>query len=248
MPPRTSPAVRGGVGRAMDHLSDSWPAWPMAATDSTEALFAPERGFGSAGGIPTGYVMCWIVGAAAGAALGAYGFGGPLALVWGGLLGAVLAYAVTAAVVVTAKRRVHGPVNDADPDMLVTVLRLLEVRADVLSLTDLDGGTQIRKTIRELLWRITDPNASDADYRRIRYQAHLLAAAIGDAHRAQIVLETVASAGNSPVVHVDTRTDQLNRSSAAAVERLQAHTAAMGEVTEQIRTLRRQTNLAGKPV
>ena len=208
------------------------------------ALFAPDRGFGSAGDTPTGHLACWIAGAVAGAAAGGYGVGGPLALVWGGLLGAVLAYGVTAAVVLTAKRHVHGPVNAADPDLLATVLRLLEVRGDVLSLADLTGGIEIRATIRELLWQVTDPDTTDAEYHNIRYQAQVLAAAVGDARRAQMVLQTVASSGDTASVGVPAggRADRLTRSAAAAIGRLQAHTAAMGEVTDQLRALQRPTN------
>ena len=112
--------------------------------------------------------------------------------------------------------------------MLATVLRLLEVRGEVLSLADLDGGMEIRATIRELLWRVTDTDTSNAHYQKIRYQAHVLAAAVGDARRAQMVLEAVASTGEAPAVHIDTGNDRLTGSAAAAVERLQAHTAAHG--------------------
>ena len=244
------PVHRGRVELSEVELTGLWITSPTRTfvgrwwrKAQLRALFAPERGFGSAGDIPTGALVCWVVGAVAGAAAGAYGIGGFLALVWGGLLGAVLAFGLTSVTVLTAKRHVHGPVNAADPEMLATVLRLLEVRGDVLSLADLDGGTEIRATVRELLWQVTDPDTSDADYRKIRYQAQVLAAAVGDARRAQMVLEAVASAGDTPAVHVDTRNDRLTRSAADAVERLQAHTAAMDEVTEQIRTLRRQAQL-----
>ena len=116
------PVHRGRVELSEVELTGLWITSPTRTLvgrwwrkAQLRALFATERGFGSAGDIPTGALVCWVVGAVAGAAAGAYGLGGFLALVWGGLLGAVLAVGLTSATVLTAKRHVHGPINEGRP-------------------------------------------------------------------------------------------------------------------------------------
>ncbi len=222
----TSP-TRTGLGR-----------WLRKA--QLRALFAPERGFGSAGNHPTGQVWCAFAGAAAGAAAGGYGLGGPLALVWGALVGAVVGVGLCMVAVVVGKRRVHGPVNTDDPDLLDTVLRLLQVRVGALALADFDGGCDTRRAVREMLWHITDPATTDEEYRRLRYQASILADAVEQANRAQIVLDTVTAVDDLAWARAQTRTERVTDTADEAVRRLQAHTTAMTEVADQIRTIRRR--------
>lgn len=243
-----APSDRGEVHLTDVALSGLWITSPtrtwwgrLLRRAQLRALFAPERGFGSAGTWPTGTVLCVVVGGTVGAAAGAYGVGGPLALIWGGLLGALLGFAVFAGLVMIGKHRVHGPVNTDDPDVLETVVRLLEIRCDAGDLADLGGDAEIPRTIREILWQITDPCLLDEQYRKLRYQASILGAAVQDARRAQMALDTVTAVDVPYTGSLPTPADHLAQSAADAAGRLQAHTRGLEEVAEQIRTVRRRT-------
>ncbi len=243
-----APAGRGRVHLADVELSGLWITSPtrtwwgrLLRRAQLRALFAPERGFGSAGAMPTGAVLCVLGGGVTGAAAGAYGVGGPLALIWGGLLGALLGFAVFAGLVLAGKRRVHGPVNAEDPDMLETVVRLLEIRSDAGNLTDPGEDAETERTVRAILWQITDPNLPDDQYRKLRYQAYILGAAVQDDRRAQMVLDTVTAVDLPSAGRRLTPADHLAENAADAAARFQAHTRGLQDVAEHIRTVRRRT-------
>jgi hypothetical protein len=66
-------------------------------------------------------------------------------------------------------------VNADALDMLETVIRLIEVRRRAAALADLGGGAETRPAVGDILRQITDPAATDEEYRRCQYHAHILA-------------------------------------------------------------------------
>lgn len=242
-----APAGQDRVHLADVQLSGLWITSPtttwwgrLLRRAQLRALFAPDRGFGSAGAMPTGAVLCVLGGGITGAAAGPYDIGGPLALIWGALLGALLGFTVFSGLVMAGKRRVHGPVNADDQDMLGTVLRLLEIRCDAMNLIDLGEIAETERMVRAILWQITDPNLADDQYRKLRYQTYILGAAIQDDRRAQMVLDTVTAVDVPHAGFHLTPADHLAENAADAAARLQAHTRGLQDVAEHIRTVRRQ--------
>lgn len=206
----------------------------------TRGLVAPERSFGRCGAHSVGSVAVAGVGGLLGAATGGYGIGGPLALVWGAMLGAVLGYLVRTMFAVAGRRHLRGPISGDNTDLMGTIAALHDVvvRAQ-------DGRGEKSTTIqaaaaaRTLLWTISDPAASDQRYRRLRYSAHMLRTAFSDHQEAQDALDTATAV---PGVEDRTRgsvdVEHLLDFTGSVTERLLASSRAVRDVAGQVNAAR----------
>ncbi len=124
-----------------------------------------------------------------GAAIGAYGLGGPVALVGGLVLGAVLSFVAYIGTAIIGRHHLHGPIPPADGDLLETVIALATI--DPARSPEIDP--RIGDTAHELAWQLAEPVLGDAEYHQLRYQARMLAHAYSQLRQAQDALDVATS-------------------------------------------------------
>ena len=204
-------------------------------------VFAPTVRFGdTSGNHHWGEIVAVTLCGLAGFFTGGWGIGGPLAVLYGGLIGAAAGWVAWWVFYVIARRRSIGrPVNVADAELMELVVGLAETGRRAAGLDVPDPSLDIAWTARELTYQIVDPSLTDAEFRQLRYQAEMLDHAVGQALRAQSTLHTITAVEDQPRHDVSARVVASTEQLSATTARLNAHTAAMDEIATQVRAIRR---------
>ena len=210
-----------------------WRRWTGAA------VFAQPAQVGTMGEYQWGEIVAVALCGIAGLLVCGWAVGGPVSVWMGAMAGAAAGWVMWWTFLIVARRRLLSrPVDVTDPELMSLVVQLAETgrRAADLQLpdTDLDAGW----TARQISYQLVDPQLIDEEFIRLRYQARMLDHAVGQALRAQANLDAATAA---PPIRAGASSVTLfgSNSPAATAERLTSHAAAMNEIAEQLRTIRR---------
>lgn len=194
-----------------------------------KCLFAADRSFGAWGQHPSSQILSIIASALIGAAVGAYGVGGPIALLAGLVLGSGVGLIAYIAMAWAGRRCLHGPITGDDTDLLQTIVELSAIDTTAGLPADID----VEAVAHRLASQITDSATTDTEYRRLRYQSRVLAQTCLDVQRAEAALEVVTSTRVGPAMNADAQ--RAADDADEAIETLQARAQALAQVAEQIR-------------
>lgn len=210
------------------------------------AVFATPAQVGTMGEHQWGEIVAVVLCGVAGILGGGWTVGGPVSVWMGAMAGVAAGWVMWWIVLMVARRRLLSrPVDVTDPELMSLVVQLAETRRRAAALqlpdTDLDAGW----TARQLSYQVVDPQLTDEDFIRLRYQAQMLDHAVGQVQRAEANLDAATAA--PPIrAGASSVTGSGNSSPAAtAAERLTTHAAAMNEVAEQLRSIRRSWPASG---
>ena len=200
-------------------------------------LFAPHVGVGTLGEHHWGEITAVVCGGIVGFLVGGWSIGGPLSVIYGALIGAAVGWAAWWLFLIAGRRRIVGrPVNVTDPEVMTLVVSLADTARQAGGLDFPDPSLDIDWTAKELAYQIVDQDLSDEEFVQLRYQAQMLDHAVGQALRAQSTLDTITEirTDRGTSTKVAAATDHV----AATTARLTAHAAALGEVADQVRSIR----------
>ena len=204
------------------------------------AVFAAPAEVGTMGEHQWGEIAAVVLCGIAGLLGGGWAVGGPVSVWMGALAGAAAGWVMWWIFLIVARRRLLSrPVDVTDPELMLLVVQLAETgrRATDLQLPDTDLDAEW--TARQISYQLVDPQIAAEEFIRLRYQAQILDHAVGQALRAQANLD--AATGAPPPIRAGASSSTLSGSSspAATAERLTSHAAAMNEIAEQLRSIRR---------
>ena len=209
------------------------------------AVFAQPAQVGTMGEHHWGEIVAVVLCGIAGLFSGGWAVGGPVSVWMGAMAGAAAGWVMWWMFLMVARRRLLSrPVDVTDPELMSLVVQLAETgrRAADLQLpdTDVDAGW----TARQISYQVVDPQLTDEEFIRLRYQAQMLDHAVGQALRAQANLDAATAAPPSRA-GASSLIGSVDSSPASTAERLTTHAAAMNEIAEQLRSIRRSWPAAG---
>ena len=202
-------------------------------------VFARGVGVGTLGEHRWGEITAVVLGAIVGLFAGGWSVGGLVSVVCGALAGAAAAWAVWWLLLIAARTRIAGrPVNVADPEVMALVVSLAETGRRAAGLDFPDPSLDVGWTVKELTYQIVDQALGDEEFARLRYQGQLLGHAVGQGLRAQSNVHAVTEVQPVCVTSSAAAAAAADRA-AATTARLTAHAAAVDEVADQLRGIRR---------
>ena len=144
------------------------------------AVFAQPAQVGTMGEHHWGEIVAVVLCGIAGLFSGAWAVGGPVSVWMGAMVGAAAGWVMWWTFLMMGRRRLLSrPVDITDPELMSLVVQLAETgrRAAALQLpdTDLDAGW----TAHQISYQVVDPQLTDEEFIRLRYQAQMLGHAVG---------------------------------------------------------------------
>ena len=224
------PATGRGRLRRAQIYSEIDPRQLPADTGAFGAIFDGQ--LGAAASSTAGAVVAGGVGGAA---------GGFLVLVYSILGGGAAGLAGWHLWRRAGRRRAHAwTAQDSGPIYLPALVALARVYKQAAPFEADNPGLALRAEARRLMWRLLDPDLSEAGYDQITYQGQVLEHALGDAVRAQGTLDALTATDHTGNAIAAVQDEASLEQTQETLARLQAHTMALDDVAGQIRAVKQR--------